>query len=155
MNPIAWQYVGYFAGPLVLVLFGLLLWTRREKRRARAFDLAATFSQWGLDDLAKLAKAYTIGNYLGAGSVTQIIQQLISRMEAEGAPAVFRNTAWKMVDVFVKNPDDLKRLKDTIAAAETVAAKAVVAAAPAVAAAVPAAAPLAAIAAAIPPAAHS
>jgi hypothetical protein len=124
MNSVVWQYVGYFAGPLVLVLFALLLWSRREKRRERAFDLAATFSQWGLDDLARLAKAYTIGNYLGADSVTRIIHQLISRLETEGAPAVFRTTGWKMVDVFIKAPDDLKRLKDAIAAAEALSAKA-------------------------------
>jgi hypothetical protein len=155
MSPIVWQYVGYFAGPLVLVLFGLLLWTRREQRRARAFDLAATFSEWHLDDLARLAKAYTIGNYLGADSVTRIIHQLISRLETEGAPAVFRGLGWKMVDVFARNPDDLKKLKDVIATVEALAAKAVVAAAPVLAAAVPAAAPLAAVAAAIPSATHS
>jgi hypothetical protein len=123
MSPIVWQYVGYFCLPLVLVLFGLLLWSRREKRRARAFDLAATFAEWRLDDLARLCKAYTIGNYLGADSVTRIIHQLISRLETEGAPAVFRGLGWKMVDVFIRTPDDLKKLKDLIAAAESLANK--------------------------------
>jgi hypothetical protein len=123
MSPIVWQYVGYFAGPLALCLLFLLLWSRREKRRARAFDLAATFSEWHLDDLARLCKAYTIGNYLGADSVTRIIHQIISRLETEGAPAVFRNLGWKMVDVFIAGPDDLIKLKDKIAAAEVLAAK--------------------------------
>ena len=131
MNPIVWQYLGYFAGPLVLVLFGLLLWTGREKRRARAFDLAATFAEWHLDDLARLCKAYTIGNYLGADSVTRIIHQLVSRLETEGAPAVFRGLGWKMVDVFIRTPDDLKKLKDLIAAAESLALRAGKIAAPA------------------------
>ncbi len=130
MNPIAWQYIGYFAGPLVLVLLGLLLWTRREQRRARAFDLAATFTEWHLDDLARLCKAYTIGNYLGADSVTRIIHQIISRLENEGALSVFRNLGWKMVDVFLGNADDLKKLKDLIAAIDALAAKAIPAAKP-------------------------
>lgn len=145
MNPLVWQYLGYFCAPLVTVLGILLFVKRRETRRARAMDLAQTFGEWQLQDLANLCKQYAIGDYAG---LAQTLHQLINRLETEGAPAVFRGVGWKVVEnVFCKSPDDLKRLKDTIAATEALAAKAVTVAAPAIAAAIPSAAPLVAVAA--------
>jgi hypothetical protein len=130
MDPIVWQYIGYFAGPLVLILLGLLLWKRREQRRTKAVKLAATFRDWKLDDLADLCLAYSIGNYLGTDSVTRISHKIIDRLEHEGAAAVFRSLGWKMADVFIANPDDLKELQKRIAAALALAGTAAVALAP-------------------------
>jgi hypothetical protein len=130
MQPVFWQYVGFFAGPLVLILLVLLLWSRREKRRARAVKLSETFREWKLNDLADLCLAYAIGNYIGTDSVTRIIHKIIDRLEAEGAPAVFRGLGWKMADVFISNADDLKELQRRIDVAVAMAGKTAVALAP-------------------------
>jgi hypothetical protein len=142
MSQVAWQYVGYFAGPLTLILLALLLWSRREKRRVKAIKLSETFREWKLNDMADLCLAYAIGNYIGTDSVTRIIHKIIDRLEAEGAVSVFRGLGWKMADVFIANPDDLAELQRRISVA--VAMKTVVATA--AGAAVAAVAPVAGLA---------
>ena len=111
MGPVFWQYVGMFFAALAAILLGLLLWRRRELRRYRAMEAADEMAQWGLTRLAKLLRAYAVGNYLGADSVTRVTHQLIDDIQSEGLGAMLRTVGWKVVEnVFLKGEDDRKKL---------------------------------------------
>ena len=84
MNPLVWQYLGYFCAPLVTVLGILLFVKRRETRRARAMDLAQTFGEWQLQDLANLCKQYAIGVDAGIGE--EHGAAVVIRLGENGAP---------------------------------------------------------------------
>jgi hypothetical protein len=120
MNPVIWQYVGIFFATLAAILIGLLLWRRRELRRMNAMEVAETLASWGFDLLAKLFRAYAVGNYLGKDSVTRVIHEIIDEIKGGGLPAMLKKVGWKVVEgVFLKNDDDRKRLQtmlDTTAA---------------------------------------
>lgn len=111
LGPVVWQYAGIFFAGLTAILLGLLLWRRRELRRYRAMEAADEMAQWGLSRLAKLLRAYAVGNYFGADSVTRVTHQLIDDIQSEGLGTMLRNVGWKVVEnVFVKDEDDRKRL---------------------------------------------
>jgi hypothetical protein len=111
LGPVFWQYAGIFFAALSAILLGLLLWRRRELRRYRAMEVADEMAQWGLARLAKLLRAYAVGNYFGADSVTRVTHQLIDDIQSEGLGNLLRNVGWKVVEnVFVKDPEDRKKL---------------------------------------------
>ncbi len=111
LGPIFWQYTGIFSSALAAILFGLLLWRRRELRRYRAMEAADEMAQWGLARLAKLLRAYAVGNYFGADSVTRVTHQLIDDIQSEGLGTMLRSVGWKVIEnVFVKDEDDRKRM---------------------------------------------
>jgi hypothetical protein len=111
--------IGIFSSALAAVLLFLLLWRRRELRRYEAMELCDHVRDWGLDDLARLLRAYTVGNYIGRDSVVRIARELIEKIKTEGMPALLRKVGWKMlVNVFLKNPEDLKKVREELALAE-------------------------------------
>lgn len=111
LGPVFWQYTGIFSAALAAILLGLLLWRRRELRRYRAMEAADEMAQWGLSRLAKLLRAYAVGNYFGADSVTRVTHQLIDDIQSEGLGTMLRNVGWKVAEnVFAKDQDDRKRL---------------------------------------------
>jgi hypothetical protein len=111
LGPVFWQYAGIFSAALAALLLGLLLWRRRELRRYRAMEAADEMAQWGLSRLAKLLRAYAVGNYFGADSVTRVTHQLIDDIQSEGLGTMLRNVGWKVVEnVFVKDQDDRRKL---------------------------------------------
>lgn len=112
LGPVFWQYLGIFSAALAAILFGLLLWRRRELRRYRAMEAADEMAQWGLSRLAKLLRAYAVGNYFGADSVTRVTHQLIDDIQSEGLGTMLRSVGWKVAEnVFAKDQDDRKRLR--------------------------------------------
>jgi len=112
MSPLIWQYVGIFLASLVVLLIGLLLWRRRELRRTRAIEVAEILASWGMETLAKLFRAYAVGNYLGKDSVTRTIHEIIDEIQSGGLPAMLKKVGWKVVEgVFLKNPEDRTRLQ--------------------------------------------
>jgi len=116
MNPVIWMYLGIFSAALAAILLGLLLWRRREDRRYRAIELADTLSAWGFDRFAKLMRAYAIGNYLGANSVTRVTHEIVDDLLGGGLPAMLRSIGWKVVEgVFLKNDDDRAKLQKLLA----------------------------------------
>ena len=116
-GPVFWQYTGIFCAVLAAILLGLLLWRRRELRRYRAMEAADEMAQWGLSRLAKLLRAYAVGNYFGADSVTRVTHQLIDDIQSEGLGTMLRTVGWKVVEnVFVKDEDDRTRLSKLLAA---------------------------------------
>lgn len=124
MNPVYWMYVGIFSTALAAILLGLLLWRRREGRRYRALELADTLSAWGFDRFAKLLRAYAIGNYLGANSVTRVTHEIVDDLLGGGLPAMLKNIGWKVVKgVFLENAEDRATLQELLAAASTAKTK--------------------------------
>jgi hypothetical protein len=110
-----WQYVGIFSAALAAVLLVLLLWKRREDRRYRAVELADTLALWGFDRLAKLLRAYAVGNYFGANSVGRVTREIVDDMRSGGLPTMLRSIGWKVVEgVFLKNSDDRAKLMELL-----------------------------------------
>lgn len=126
MSPLVWQYVGIFSAALAAILIVLLLWRRRELRRTHAMEVAEVLASWGFDTLAKLFRAYAVGNYLGKDSVTRTIHEVIDEIKGGGLPSMLKKIGWKVVEgVFLKNSDDRLRLQtllDTTAAGAAVSA---------------------------------
>jgi hypothetical protein len=112
------MYIGIFSTALAAVLLVLLLWKRREDRRYRAIELADTLSKWGFDRFAKLLRAYGIGNYFGANSVTRVTHEIIDDLQGSGLESMLKNIGWKVVEgVFLKSDVDKEKLKSLLAAA--------------------------------------
>jgi hypothetical protein len=121
MDPIVWQYVSLFFIAFSAVMVFLFAWRRREIRRTRAMEVADELSNWGLDQLSRLLRAYVIGNYLGADSVTRVLHEIIDELVSGGLPAMLRKVGWKIVKgVFLKSADDRAELTRLLAAAAIV-----------------------------------
>jgi len=104
-----------------LVLLCLFLWARREGRRGRTMAAAATFRLWGLDDIADLMEAYTIGNYIGRKSVVRVICRLVDRAKNEGIPVMFAKASGKFVDHQLTTEDGRKAIAEKLRVAEQMA----------------------------------
>lgn len=123
MNPIVWQYIGIFSTALAVVLFALLLWRRRELRRTRALEVTSILDQWGFEQLARLLRAYTIGNYFGADSVTRVSREVINEILDGGLPSMLRKVGWKVVKgVFLNCKEDRAELAKLLASTAPTAA---------------------------------
>jgi len=77
-----------------------------------AMTTASTLDAWGFELLAKLFRAYAVGNYFGKDSVARVIHEIIDDVKGGGLPAMLKKIGWKVVEgVFLKNADDRKQLK--------------------------------------------
>ncbi len=114
-------YVGCFTGPLSLVLLGLLLWHKREVRRDVAFDLCVEMEKWGLGLIAKLLKAYTIGNYLGKDSMGRTIRKIVADIQLHGLPAMLEDLFWKLLAHFLKATEKRDEIRKQLEAADLIA----------------------------------
>jgi hypothetical protein len=111
-----WQCVGIFFAALAGVVLFLYFWHRREQRRDRAIELYAILDKWGFSQLARLAKAYSIGNYLGADSVGRVTREVVEELTSGGLPAMLRKIGWKVVEgVFLKCVEDREKLVKLLA----------------------------------------
>jgi hypothetical protein len=120
---LVWQYIGIFFAALAAVTLFLYGWGRREERREKAGELAVTMNEWGFEHLAKLLRAYSIGNYLGKNSVTRTVHEMIDELKTDGGlRAMLKKIGWKVVEgVFLKNADDRTRLQTLLTASTTIA----------------------------------
>lgn len=103
------------------VFLFLILWNRREGRRGRAMKAAAQFRAWGCDDIADLLEAYTIGNYLGKGSILRVMKRLIERAQTEGIPTMFAKMATKIMEHRLTTEEGRKEIAEKLAIATKVA----------------------------------
>ena len=119
-----YQYGFIFFAALAAVTLFLYGWGRREERRTKASELAVTMAEWGFDLLAKLLRAYSIGNYIGANSVARTIREIIDELQTDGGlKAMLKKIGWKVVEgVFIKNADDRTRLQTLLTASEALTA---------------------------------
>jgi len=110
------QRIAAFAVVFSAVMIFLFFWGRREKRRYRAIEVAEKLEEWGMSLLAKLFRAYAVGNIIGENSVGRCIREIIEEIKGGGLPAMLRKVAWKVVEgVFLKNDDDRARLTELLA----------------------------------------
>lgn len=110
-----WLYIASFFIALAAVLLFFLLWRRRELRRQRALEVLRKIAPWELAYLPDILEAYAIGNYFGRDSVTRKIHELIDDIQAGGLDKILVRLGWKMVDVFIRNPETLNQLRDKVA----------------------------------------
>ena len=116
ISPVVWQYIGVFSTILAVLLFGMLLWRRREERRLEAMEASHTLYAWGMVLMAKILSAYAVGNYIGKDSVGRGIRELIAEIKEGGLGKILRKVGWKMVkNVFCKDADDRKELEKALA----------------------------------------
>jgi len=80
--PLLWQYVILGVGALLLTLFFLWLYNRREKRRKHALQLMRLMDQWGLSWFAGLYADYAVGDYSG---LVYRIKEVISAVRTDEA----------------------------------------------------------------------
>lgn len=110
------QRISMFAVVFAAAMLFFFLWGRREDRRTRAAELADIMKEWGMDLLAKLFHAYSIGNYIGKDSVGRCIREIYNELTGSGLPKMLRKVGWKIVEgVFINNDDDRDRLAELLA----------------------------------------
>ena len=109
------QRISMFAVVFAVAMAFLVLWGKREERRYKALKVAEKLEMWGFTLLAKLFRAYAIGNYIGKDSVGRCIREVIDEIQSGGLPAMLRTIGWKVVEgVFLKDDDDRAKLKELL-----------------------------------------
>ena len=116
--PYVWQYVSTFFIALCAVLLFLLLWGRRESRRAEAQELLIKVAPWGIEPINRLLGAYVIGNYVGADSIGRVLREVYADLKGDGLVQVLRRLGWKIVKgAFLTNVEDQTTLRKLLDAA--------------------------------------
>lgn len=109
-----WQAIGGFAVILTLILFVLLLWRRREERREHALDAADKLNEWGLDEIAKVFRAYAIGNYVGRDSVGRGVREIVDMFQTQGIPSMIRKSIFRALPRLLQEPESKNKVLELL-----------------------------------------
>lgn len=108
--PVVWQYVTIGAGTLAIVLVGLWLYNRREKRRKNALKLATLMQKWGMDWFAETYQMYAVGDYSG---LVHKVKDIIENMRSDKAMvSKLADVTTKVVTFYVENdPQEADKIR--------------------------------------------
>lgn len=126
VSPVVWQYVGIGATAFALVMLGLLVYNRREKRRYKAAAVAGELEKWGLTKLAGVFRAYAVGDYSGlVKAVDALYDKMTAAMGGPGSATIdlLTEAFWKMLAHFLGDGQSRQRIREMLDAADSVAQK--------------------------------
>lgn len=102
--------------PIVVVILVLVLWRRREKRRQMTLEIYMQLAKMGFPDkISGFWQAYTIGNYLGRGSIGERFMRAIDVfLTKEKIMMEFRDMFFVLLNYYKQNPEDLVKIRESL-----------------------------------------